>query len=128
MANGTTVDWRRAEQGRAAGLRTQLPLLRSAVEELFRKASGWNRIAKAAHGRSRKLAYEQKQRALRRIAEIAPFYLRKGSCERGRHGGLVVGYQMISGGGLHAVFADPDEILRRPWCLVTTHVMRRRRA
>ncbi|MHC4821983.1 MAG: hypothetical protein ACYTDX_09725 [Planctomycetota bacterium] len=86
------------------------------IAVLFRKAQGWNRIAKAAAGWSRRRAYRLKKRAVERIREICPDAISIDDLEWLDRDTLVVGVSIFGCGRLHLVLDRDDHSPGGAWC------------
>lgn len=78
------------------------------VRRLYRKARGWNRIAKAAVGWSRQRAYRLKKQAIERIRELCPDSVRLDELEWLDGGTVVIGLSIFGCGRLHLVLEAHD--------------------
>ena len=103
--------------GRIDGLRVLVKRddRRAALDRLYRKAVGWNRIAKAARGDDRFRAYREKKRALERLKELEPRAVRVDSLDWVDADALVVGVEVCRRGRLHLVLRPADHAPGGEW-------------
>jgi len=87
----------------------------AAVRRLYRKARGWNRVAKAARGDNRWRAYLQKKRAIERIRELRPEAVRVDELRWEEPDAVVVGVSVSGCGRLHLLLRCEDHAPGGPW-------------
>ena len=90
------------------------------IGRLFRKAVGWNLIAKAARGDHRWRAYEQKKKALARIRELCPRAVQVDSVEvpGDDADSVIVGVTVREHGRLHLRLAAREHGPEGTWAEV----------